>query len=32
MSKNDIEKIVYYAAYVVINPGNSTLKEKQGYK
>ena len=29
MSKNDIEKIVYYAAYVVINPGNSTLKEKQ---
>ncbi|MGQ9844838.1 MAG: DNA-directed RNA polymerase subunit beta' [Caldisericia bacterium] len=29
MSKNDIEKIVYYAAYVVINPGNSPLKEKQ---
>jgi DNA-directed RNA polymerase subunit beta' len=29
MSKNDIEKIVYYASYVVINPGNSPLKEKQ---
>lgn len=29
MSKNDIEKIVYYAAYVVINPGNSSLKQKQ---
>lgn len=29
MSKNDVEKIVYYAAYVVIDPGNSPLKEKQ---
>ncbi|MCX8095211.1 MAG: DNA-directed RNA polymerase subunit beta' [Caldisericia bacterium] len=29
MSKNDVEKIVYYASYVVLDPGNSPLKYKQ---
>jgi DNA-directed RNA polymerase subunit beta' len=29
MSKNDVEKIIYYASYVVLDPGNSPLKYKQ---
>ncbi len=29
LSKTDVEKIVYYASYVVIDKGNSPLKDKQ---
>jgi len=29
ISIKDLEKIIYYEAYVVINPGNSGLKEKE---
>jgi len=29
MSSNDLEKIIYYESYVVIEPGNSGLKPKQ---
>jgi len=29
MSPKDLEKVIYYEQYVLINPGNSGLKEKQ---